>query len=75
MKMLNDIIFFVCIHLYQCRRNIQTENATYLKTCNYDRDTDPLCPIFKLGKIVELANVDFDDIAYKVNFCILGGFP
>lgn len=56
-------------------RNIQTDNATYLKTCNYNPDTDLLCPIFKLGKIVELAHVDFDDIAYKVNFYILGGFP
>ncbi|XP_078361024.1 P2X purinoceptor 4-like isoform X1 [Oculina patagonica] len=46
-------------------RNIITENATYLKTCSYDPDTDPLCPIFNLGKIVELAKVDFNDIAYQ----------
>ena len=44
-----------------------TTNKTYIKTCNYDPDTDPLCPIFKFGKILELAKVNFEDIAYQVN--------
>lgn len=46
-------------------RNIKTESASYLKNCNYDPHTDHLCPIFKLGKMVELAGVDFEDIAFK----------
>ncbi|KAM7441494.1 extracellularly ATP-gated cation channel [Porites harrisoni] len=46
-------------------RNIQSNNKTYLTICNYDPETDPLCPVFQLGKIVELAGVNFDEIAYK----------
>lgn len=43
-----------------------TEDESYLMNCNYDPQTDHLCPIFKLGKIVELAHVNFEDIAFKV---------
>ncbi|XP_058963911.2 P2X purinoceptor 4-like isoform X1 [Pocillopora verrucosa] len=46
-------------------RNIMTEDESYLRNCNYDPQTDHLCPIFKLGKIVELAHVNFEDIAFK----------
>ncbi|KAJ7387280.1 extracellularly ATP-gated cation channel [Desmophyllum pertusum] len=46
-------------------RNIKAENKSYLQNCHYDPDTDHLCPIFKLGKVVELANVDFEEIAYQ----------
>ena len=38
-----------------CRRNIlETQNATYLKSCHYNSqsDVDRLCPIFTLGDIV-----------------------
>ena len=55
------------IFVFPNRRNIQSNNKTYLTICNYDPETDPLCPIFQLGKIVELAGVNFDDIAYKVS--------
>ena len=43
-----------------------TEDDSSLRKCNYDPQTDHLCPIFKLGKIVELARVNFEDIAFKV---------
>lgn len=43
-----------------------TEDESNLRNCNYDPQTDHLCPIFKLRKIVELARVNFEDIAYKV---------
>jgi len=46
-------------------RNIMTDNKSYLTSCNYDSETDPLCPIFKFGKILELAKVNFEDIAYQ----------
>ncbi|XP_068749787.1 P2X purinoceptor 4-like isoform X2 [Montipora capricornis] len=47
-------------------RNIKTtSNSSYLKGCTYDPDTAPLCPIFKFGKILELANVSFEEIAYQ----------
>jgi len=49
------------------RRNISpNENASYLKKCVYDPVTDPLCPIFELGTIVEEAGEDYNTVAYKV---------
>eukprot|EP00795_Rhopilema_esculentum_P015414 gene15414-6655_t len=48
------------------RRNIISQNnTTYLKSCNYHHESDPFCPIFKLGTIVSDAGYDFNDIAYK----------
>ena len=55
------------IFVFPNRRNIQSNNKTYLTICNYDPETDPLCPIFQLAKIVELADVNFNEIAYKVS--------
>ena len=40
--------------------------TTYLKTCIYDAKTDPFCPIFRLGTIVESAGHSFQDIAIEV---------
>ena len=48
-----------------------TDNKSYLTSCNYDSETDPLCPIFKFGKILELAKVNFEDIAYQVIYPII----
>ncbi|XP_060257143.1 P2X purinoceptor 4 isoform X2 [Ovis aries] len=46
------------------KRNILPNITTaYLKTCIYDAKTDPFCPIFRLGKIVEYAGHSFQDIA------------
>ncbi|XP_059883999.1 P2X purinoceptor 4 isoform X2 [Globicephala melas] len=39
--------------------------TTYLKTCIYDAKTDPFCPIFRLGKIVENAGHNFQDMAVE----------
>uniref|UniRef100_A0A8C3VAG2 P2X purinoceptor n=1 Tax=Catharus ustulatus TaxID=91951 RepID=A0A8C3VAG2_CATUS len=48
------------------RRNIlPTINSTYLKNCIYDAQTDPFCPIFRLGKIVEAAGQDFQEMAVE----------
>lgn len=50
-----------------CRRNIlPTISSTYLKNCIYDAQTDPFCPIFRLGKIVEAAGQDFQEMAVEV---------
>ncbi|NXJ60408.1 P2RX4 protein, partial [Rostratula benghalensis] len=40
-------------------------NSTYLKNCIYDSKTDPFCPIFRLGKIVEAAGQDFQEMAVE----------
>ncbi|XP_067163164.1 P2X purinoceptor 4 isoform X1 [Apteryx mantelli] len=48
------------------KRNIlPTINSTYLKNCIYDSQTDPFCPIFRLGKIVEAAGQNFQEMAVE----------
>ncbi|XP_022108433.1 P2X purinoceptor 4-like isoform X2 [Acanthaster planci] len=48
------------------KRNIrETAEKAYLRGCMYDPVNDPLCPIFKLGSIVEMANDTFENMAYK----------
>lgn len=50
------------------RRNIKdVNNSSYLKHCLYDEATDPLCPVFKLGKIAGyLLEDNFESLAYEV---------
>ncbi|PNJ82306.1 P2RX4 isoform 7, partial [Pongo abelii] len=48
------------------KRNILPNiTTTYLKSCIYDAKTDPFCPIFRLGKIVENAGHSFQDMAVE----------
>ncbi|XP_077811670.1 P2X purinoceptor 4 isoform X10 [Macaca mulatta] len=48
------------------QRNILPNiTTTYLKSCIYDAKTDPFCPIFRLGKIVENAGHSFQDMAVE----------
>ncbi|XP_046302102.1 P2X purinoceptor 4 isoform X1 [Marmota monax] len=48
------------------KRNIlPNTTTTYLKSCIYDARTDPFCPIFRLGKIVENAGHSFQDMAVE----------
>ncbi|XP_062999990.1 P2X purinoceptor 4 [Elgaria multicarinata webbii] len=48
------------------KRNILPNiNKTYLKSCQYNAQTDPFCPIFRLGDMVEAAAQDFQDMAVE----------
>lgn len=48
------------------KRNIlPTFSSSYLKNCIYDAQTDPFCPIFRLGKIVEAAGQNFQEMAVE----------
>uniref|UniRef100_A0A8C6EJI6 ATP receptor n=1 Tax=Microcebus murinus TaxID=30608 RepID=A0A8C6EJI6_MICMU len=48
------------------KRNILPNiTTTYLKSCIYDARTDPFCPIFRLGDIVENAGHSFQDMAVE----------
>ncbi|KAK2837697.1 hypothetical protein Q5P01_014909 [Channa striata] len=40
-------------------------NSSYLKTCEFNRTTDPDCPIFRLKDIALEAGEDFRDMAVK----------
>ena len=56
------------------RRNVMSyHEKRYLQNCNYNRDNDPLCPIFRLEDVVSEANANtgdpdatYDSIAVKV---------
>lgn len=45
--------------------NIASLKNGYLKHCTFDQDSDPYCPIFKLGFIVEQAGENFTELAHK----------
>ncbi|XP_029998657.1 P2X purinoceptor 4b [Sphaeramia orbicularis] len=48
------------------RRNILPHiNSSYLKRCEFNRKTDPDCPIFRLKHILSEAGEDFQDMAVK----------
>ncbi|XP_034284646.1 P2X purinoceptor 4 [Pantherophis guttatus] len=48
------------------KRNIlPTINYTYLKNCKYNTKTDPFCPIFRLGDVVEAAGQNFQEMAIE----------
>ncbi|XP_063809765.1 P2X purinoceptor 1 isoform X2 [Pseudophryne corroboree] len=44
---------------------IESLTSDHLKTCLYDKDNDPFCPVFRLGYIVEQTGKKFSDIARK----------
>uniref|UniRef100_A0A8C5PV93 P2X purinoceptor n=1 Tax=Leptobrachium leishanense TaxID=445787 RepID=A0A8C5PV93_9ANUR len=44
---------------------VESVTSQYLSTCIYDKEKDPLCPVFRLGYIVAEAGQTFSDIAYK----------
>lgn len=48
------------------RRNIPHWMSTsYIKSCIYDAEHSPLCPIFRIGDMVKDAGSDFDQMARK----------
>ncbi|KAM8886980.1 LOW QUALITY PROTEIN: P2X purinoceptor 4a-like [Spinachia spinachia] len=48
------------------RRNIPSHiNSSYLEGCEFNRATDPDCPIFRLKHVVSEAGEEFQDMAVK----------
>nr|XP_055055986.1 P2X purinoceptor 5 isoform X1 [Misgurnus anguillicaudatus] len=47
------------------KSNVLTRNSTYLKTCTYDRNDHPYCPIFRVGDAIERTGYNFQDLAKK----------
>ncbi|XP_046391326.1 P2X purinoceptor 4-like [Ischnura elegans] len=49
------------------RRNniLDTTNSSYLQSCRFDAETDPFCPVFRIGDIISDAGENFEDMAYK----------
>ena len=49
------------------RRNLVEEvDARYMKTCLYHKTLHPLCPVFKLGYVVQESGQNFSTLAEKV---------
>ncbi|KAK2912051.1 hypothetical protein Q8A67_004184 [Cirrhinus molitorella] len=42
---------------------VESVNQSYINTCLFHPKTDPLCPIFRLGDIVERSGFNFTEIA------------
>ncbi|KAG7279376.1 hypothetical protein CRUP_001284 [Coryphaenoides rupestris] len=47
---------------------LDTANDSYLKSCSYDKDHNPYCPIFRLGDLVGWTGHDFQEMAVKGAF-------
>ncbi|XP_029115542.1 P2X purinoceptor 7 [Scleropages formosus] len=48
------------------KRNILPDmKESYLKSCTFNRRSDPLCPIFRLGDIVQEAKENFTEMAVE----------
>lgn len=41
-------------------------DAAYMKTCLYHKTLHPLCPVFKLGHMVQESGQNFSTLAEKV---------
>ncbi|XP_072310114.1 P2X purinoceptor 5-like isoform X2 [Eucyclogobius newberryi] len=49
---------------YKPQSNVlETSDESYLKTCRYDDEVHPYCPIFRLGDITRRAGYNFQDMA------------
>ncbi|KAK7173462.1 hypothetical protein R3I93_003318 [Phoxinus phoxinus] len=44
---------------------LPTTNSTYLKTCRYDKDHHPYCPIFFVGDVINWTGYNFQNLATK----------
>ncbi|XP_067261559.1 P2X purinoceptor 5 isoform X1 [Chanodichthys erythropterus] len=44
---------------------LPTTNSTYLKTCRYDKEHHPYCPIFLVGDVINRTGYNFQDLATK----------
>lgn len=51
------------------RKNIQ-QDANYLKQCNFEPDHHPICPIFRVGTILDLVETDREE---QIQMLTLGG--
>lgn len=49
----------------QLRNIMGYKNIDSFKHCRYNKDTSPLCPIFKLGDIVEYCGDNFTAVGYR----------
>jgi len=53
--------------MYNARRTnvLESSNKSYLSACKYNRESDPFCPVFRLGDVVAEAGEDFEALAVR----------
>ncbi|CAB4058236.1 P2RX4 [Lepeophtheirus salmonis] len=51
---------------------LPNSNTSYLKSCLYNEETDPYCPIFKLDYIVNKAGYKYEDISMHGCSIVIG---
>uniref|UniRef100_A0AAQ6ILT6 P2X purinoceptor n=1 Tax=Anabas testudineus TaxID=64144 RepID=A0AAQ6ILT6_ANATE len=44
---------------------LETSDRNYLKSCSYDKEHHPYCPIFRIGDLISWTGHDFQDMAVK----------
>uniref|UniRef100_A0A8C6MAU6 P2X purinoceptor n=1 Tax=Nothobranchius furzeri TaxID=105023 RepID=A0A8C6MAU6_NOTFU len=55
-----------CRFSFPLRSNVlETSDESYLKTCSYDKENHPYCPIFRLGDLVSSTGHAYQDMAAK----------
>ncbi|ODN02953.1 P2X purinoceptor 4 [Orchesella cincta] len=50
---------------YKRRNILEKSNTSYLQSCIYNTESDPFCPVFRIGDIVEAAGHNFSQVAKK----------
>lgn len=63
-----SIMFLPFFCFLTSRSNVlPTTNSTYLKTCRYDKEHHPYCPIFLVGDVITQTGYNFQDLATKAS--------
>jgi hypothetical protein len=63
----NSIEFPKCGEGLRKRNFLDTMTKTHLRRCIYNKKSDPTCPIFRIGDIVEWSGQNFSDVAQTVH--------
>ncbi len=62
-----SFLFQIEFPKYGMRRTniLESSNTSYLSSCTYNNETDPFCPVFRLGQLVSDATggKSFDEVA------------
>jgi hypothetical protein len=62
----NSVEFPDCGKDLHQRNILENMTKSYLSTCIYNKENDTLCPIFKLGDIIEWSGSNFSEVAFTV---------
>lgn len=61
--LLKNSVFFPLYPQHRFKNIRNTTKTDYLRSCRFNSETDPLCPVFRLGTIVDEAGADYESMA------------